>query len=342
MSLSEIAQALVGGNKGLIAIDESIATCNRRFASVGIAETEQMRRDWRDLIVTTPNLSTCISGAILCDETLRQTTRDGRPFATALKQAGIIAGIKVDLGAKDMAAFPGETITEGLDGLRDRFADYARRGAQFAKWRAVFTIGDRLPSRGSIEANAHALARYGALAQEAGLVPIIEPELMMTGSDSLEACETLTEVILHSVFDHLSLGRVALDGMILKPNMVLPGLNSAAQESVEHIAETTLRCLLRVVPAEVAGIAFLSGGQTGELAAARLAAINVRAAAPHAKVPWPLTFSFGRAIQWPALHIWGGQDANVWLAQVALFKRANCCRAARAGGYDAEMELRSA
>jgi fructose-bisphosphate aldolase class I len=342
MTLAETALALVGGAKGIIAIDESIATCNSRFKSIGVPGTETMRRDWRDLIVTTPKLGTCISGAILCDETIRQTTRDGRPFVTALTEAGIITGVKVDLGARDMAGFAGEKITEGLDGLRERFADYARLGARFAKWRAVLSLGDGRPSRGCIEANAHALARYGALAQEAGLVPIIEPELLMTGSDSLSQCDAITDVILHSVFEQLTIGRVAFDSMILKPNMVLPGLKSEAQETVEHIAETTLRCLLHVVPAEVAGIAFLSGGQTGEQAASRLAAINALAAAPGARTPWPLNFSFGRAIQSPAQQIWAGLDANIASAQAALFKRADCSRAALVGTYDADMEKQSA
>ncbi|MDR3494423.1 MAG: fructose-bisphosphate aldolase class I [Ancalomicrobiaceae bacterium] len=342
MTLAEIAETLVGRGKGILAMDESIATCNKRLASVGLSGTEALRRAWRDLIVTTPNLGSCISGAILADETIRQTTLDGRPFVRALDEAGIIVGIKVDLGAKDMAGFPGEKITEGLDGLRDRLAEYAVLGARFAKWRAVITIGDGLPSRGCIEANAHALARYAALVQEAGLVPIVEPELLMTGSHTLEQCAAATEAVLSSVFEQLATGRVVLDGMILKPNMVLPGLDAAEQDPEDVVARATIACLLHVVPAEVAGIAFLSGGQSGELASARLAAINAIAAARYTRVPWPLTFSFARAIQWPALQIWAGRDANLARAQVALLKRANCNRAALVGDYDQAMELRSA
>ncbi|MDR3372412.1 MAG: fructose-bisphosphate aldolase class I [Ancalomicrobiaceae bacterium] len=297
-----------------------------------------LRRAWRDPIVTTPNLGRCISGAILADETIRQTTLDGQPFVRALDEAGI----KVDLGAKDMAGFAGEKITEGLDGLRGRFADYAALGARFAKWRAVITIDRKLPSRSCIEANAHALARYAALAQEAGLVPIVEPELLMTGSHTLAECAVTTEVLLVSVFEQLAIGRVALEGVILKPNMVLPGLDAAKQDPVEVVAAATVACLPIAVPAEVAGIAFLSGGQSGELAAARLAAINAVATTAAARVPWPLTFSFARAIQWPVLQIWAGRAANVGSAQAALFKRAECNRAALTGEYCDAMEQRSA
>ncbi len=342
MTLIEIAQKLVGQRKGILAMDESTATCNERLESVGVLPSPERRRAWRDLLVTTPNLGNCISGAILVDETIRETALDGRPFVTALDEAGIISGIKVDMGAKDMAAFAGEKITDGLDGLRARFADYAELGARFAKWRAVLSIGGGLPSRGCIEANAHALARYAALAQEAGLVPIVEPELLMTGDDSLEECGRITEALLRSVFEQLSLGRVALDGMILKPNMVLPGLKCATQDPIDTVAGATVRCLLRAVPADVAGIAFLSGGQTGELATERLAAIRRIASLPGKDLPWPLTFSFARAIQWPALQIWAGHDANVWRAQAALFKRADCNRAALVGNYDGAMEQHAA
>ncbi len=342
MTLSDIARKLVGQRKGLLAMDESTTTCNRRLESIGLLPNAELRRDWRDLIVSTPNLGRCISGAILVDETIRETARDGRSFVAVLEEAGIIPGIKVDLGAEEMAAFPGEKITEGLDGLRGRLADYAVLGTRFAKWRAVISVGKDLPSRGAIEANAHALARFAALCQEAGLVPIVEPELLMTGDDTLEDCDRTTELVLRTVFEQLRVGRVALDGLILKPNMVSPGLKCPIQTPVEAVAQATVQCLLRTVPADVAGVAFLSGGQTGELASARLMAINRIASRPGSSTPWPLTFSFARAIQWPALQIWAGRDENVWRAQVALFKRANCSRAALIGEYDAEMELRSA
>jgi fructose-bisphosphate aldolase class I len=332
--LIDTAKALVASDKGLLAMDESNPTCNKRFAALGIPQTGEDRRAWRELIVTTPGLRESISGAILYDETIRQQKKDGTPFVKAITDAGIIPGIKVDTGAKEMAGHPGEKVTEGLDGLRDRLKEYFYMGARFAKWRAVIAIGDSIPSRGCIEANAHALARYAAMCQEAGLVPIVEPEVLMDGEHTLERCCGVTEEVLRTVFDQLYTQRVMLECMILKPNMVLPCLNCPKQESVDEVAEATVRCLLRAVPAAVPGIAFLSGGQTGELASARLNAMNVRF---KSRLPWALAFSFARAIQQPAMAIWHGEEANILAAQQALYHRASCNRAARRGEYNAAM-----
>jgi fructose-bisphosphate aldolase, class I len=334
-ALIDTARSLVAGDKGLLAMDESNPTCNKRFARLGIPQTEEARRAYRELIVTTPGLGECISGAILYDETIHQKTKDGIPFVKVLTDAGIILGIKVDTGAKDLAGHPREKITEGLDGLRDRLRDYFQMGARFAKWRAVITVGDGIPSRGCIEANAQALARYAALCQEAGLVPVVEPEVLMDGGHTLERCREVTEEVLRAVFNQLYMQRVSLEGMILKPNMVLPGLTCPTQEAVEEVADATVRCLLRAVPAAVPGIAFLSGGQSAELASARLNAMNVRF---KSRLPWALAFSFARAIQQPALDIWQGKEAHVVAAQQALYHRARCNRAARLGQYRAEME----
>lgn len=331
----ETARLLVANDKGLLAMDESTPTCDRRFAPLGIPQTEQARRAYRELIVTTPGLSEFISGAILYDETIRQKTTDGIPFPKVLSEAGILPGIKVDTGAKDMAGCPGEKITEGLDGLRDRLTEYYAMGARFAKWRAVITMGDCLPSRSCIEANAHALARYAALCQEAGLVPIVEPEVLMTGDHTLEQCSEATELLLRIVFIQLFKQGVMLEGMLLKPNMLVPGLTCTVQESVDEVAEVTVRCLLRAVPAAVPGIAFLSGGQSCELASARLNAINFRY---KGQLPWQIAFSFARAIQQPALEIWQGKVANVNAAQQALYHRARCNQAARRGDYTAAMD----
>jgi len=333
--LIDTAKALVADDKGLLAMDESTPTCDKRFAKLGIPQTEEARRSYRELIVTTPDLGESISGVILYDETIRQRNKDGTPFLKIIADAGIIPGIKVDAGAKAMAGYPGEKITEGLDGLRDRLKEYAQMGARFAKWRAVVAIGNGLPSRGCIDANAHGLARYAALCQEEGLVPIVEPEVLMDGEHTLERCREVTEETLHAVFNQLYEQRVMLEGMILKPNMVLPGLACLDQETVNEVADATVRCLLRVVPAAVPGIAFLSGGQSGELASARLNAMNVRF---RGRLPWAVAFSFARAIQQPALEIWRGQDANVLLAQNALCYRAKCNRMARRGEYPAAME----
>jgi fructose-bisphosphate aldolase class I len=329
------AKAMVAEDKGLLAMDESNPTCNKRFARLGIPQTEETRRAYRELILTTPGLSECISGVILYDETIRQQKKEGTPFVKIITDAGIIPGIKVDTGAKDMAGYPGEKITKGLDGLRDRLAEYFQMGARFAKWRAVINIADGIPSRGCIEANAHALARYAALCQEAGMVPVVEPEVLMDGGHTLERCYDVTEEVLQTVFSQLYIQRVMLEGMILKPNMVLPGLTCPTQETADEVADATVRCLLRAVPAAVRGIAFLSGGQSGELASARLNAMNVRF---KSRLPWALAFSFARAIQQPALEIWKGEEANVLSAQQALYHRAKCNRAARRGEYNAAME----
>jgi fructose-bisphosphate aldolase class I len=327
---------MIANGKGLLAMDESNTTCNKRFAQWGIPQDEETRRAYRELIVTTPGLGESISGAILYDETIRQKKKDGTLIVKSLIDARIIPGIKVDTGVKDMAGHAGEKVTEGLDGLRDRLAEYFQMGARFAKWRAVITLGDGIPSRGCIEANANALARYAALCQEAGLVPVIEPEVLMDGAHTMERCCEVTEEVLRTVFNELYSQRVMLEGLILKPNMVLPGLTCARQETVDEVAEATVKCLLRAVPAAVPGIAFLSGGQSGELASARLNAMNVRF---KSQLPWALAFSFARAIQQPALEIWHGKQANVSAAQQALQHRAQCNRAARRGEYNAAMEM---
>ncbi|PZO50096.1 MAG: fructose-bisphosphate aldolase class I [Alphaproteobacteria bacterium] len=333
--LIDTAQTLVADDKGLLAMDESNSTCNKRFAALGIAQTEGARRDWRELIVTTPRLRACISGVILYDETIRQQSEDGTPLVEVIAAAKLVIGIKVDIGAKEFAGHPGEKITEGLDDLRDRLAEYARLGARFAKWRAAFSVTEDIPSRACIEANAHALARYAALCQEAGLVPIVEPEVLMDGVHTVERTSEITGDVLQAVFNQFHIQHVMLEGIILKPNMVLPGLSCPRQEALDVVADATVRCLAQVVPAAVPAIAFLSGGQSGELASARLNAMNLQF---KSRLPWPLAFSFARAIQQPAMDIWGGKKANVIAAQQALFHRAACNRAARRGEYNAAME----
>jgi fructose-bisphosphate aldolase class I len=333
--LKDTAYSMVAAGKGLLAMDESTGTCNKRFAALGIPQDVEERRAYRELILTTPDLSKCISGVILYDETIRQKKEDGTPFLQVVNDAGMIAGIKVDTGAKDMALYPGEKITEGLDGLRERLSEYSRMGARFCKWRAVIAIGNGVPNRACIEANAHALARYAALCQEANLVPVVEPEVLMAGDHSLKRCGVTTEDVLRIVFEQLYSQRVILEGMILKPNMVLPGLSCAEQESVAEVSSETVQCLLRAVPAAVPGIAFLSGGQSPELASARL---NMMNSMFKTKLPWELAFSFARAIQQPALEIWQGKKSNVIAAQDALYHRALCNQAARRGQYDATME----
>ncbi len=318
--LAAIAKAMVAPGKGLLAMDESNRTCNKRFEDVGIAPTEENRRAYRELILTTPGLGTAISGAILYDETIHQAKKDGTSFSKLLTNAGIIPGIKVDTGAKDLAGRPGEKVTEGLDGLRDRLAAYYKLGARFAKWRAVIKIGEGIPSHGCIEANAHALARYAALCQEGGLVPIVEPEVLMDGDHTIETCYETTEQVLHIVFNQLYAQGVAFELMILKPNMVM----------------ATVTCLLQTVPAAVRGVAFLSGGQSCALASAHLNAMNAKYSS---QLPWPLTFSYARAIQQPALQLWHGLPANVKVAQDALLYRAKCNRAAREGKYSEKMEV---
>ena len=337
-ALVAAAQMLVADDKGLLAIDESNATCNQRFAQLGIPQTDEARRAYRELIVTTVGLGESISGIILYDETIRQGTKNGKPFIAVLAEAGIAVGIKADTGAKELARHPGEKVTEGLDSLRDRLNEYRQMGALFAKWRAVITLGNDIPTSGCIEANAHALARYAALCQEAGLVPVVETEVLMAGDHSLEFSRVATEVALLTVFRHLHIQRVLLEGMILKTNMILPGLSNPAQVPVDAVADETLSTLRRVVPAAVAGIAFLSGGQAPELASARLNAMSIRSKAVGSGVPWSLAFSFARALQEPALDIWRGEAEKVMMAQQALYGRARLNRLARRGEYSDAME----
>jgi fructose-bisphosphate aldolase, class I len=335
MGLEATARALVAPGKGLLAADESHGTIGRRFQAVGVANTEDTRRRYRQMLFTTPGMGEFISGVILFDETLRQRSDDGTSFVDMLARQGIIPGIKVDAGAKPLAGSPGELVTEGLDGLRERLAGYAQLGARFAKWRAVITIeGIRLPTRLAIDANAHALARYAALCQEAGLVPIVEPEVLMDGDHSIERCFEVTEATLHMVFHALFEHHIRLEGMLLKPSMVLSGAACPRQAGVQEVAEATVRCMRRTVPAAVPGIMFLSGGQRDELATAHLDAMN-RLPGPH---PWELGFSYARALQAPALAAWRGDAARVADAQRVFYHRARCNSAARRGQYTAELE----
>ena len=326
--LTSTAQAMVAPGKGILAADESTATIGKRFASIDVDSTEENRRAYRDTLLTTPGLSDAVSGVIMYDETIRQSTSDGTPFPEFLQAAGILPGIKVDTGAKNLAKAEGEMVTEGLDGLRERIAEYVELGARFAKWRAVITIGDHLPSRYCIDANAHALARYAALCQEGGLVPIVEPEVLMDGDHSIERCFEVTEATHRVVFATLYEHRVALDQMVLKPNMVISGKGNARQAGVEEVAEQTLRCLRRTVPAEVPGIAFLSGGQGAAMASEHLNAMN--SMGPQ---PWTLTFSYGRALQDPALAAWKGEASNREAGQQALWARCEANSAASLGKY---------
>ena len=316
-------------------MDESNPTCNKRFVQHGIPQTEENRRRYRELILMTPGLNEFISGAILYDETIRQSASNGKTFLTLLKDSGIVPGIKVDMGAKELAGHPNEKITEGLDGLQARLAEYVQMGARFAKWRAVITIGENMPSVGCIRANANTLARYAALCQQAGLVPVVEPEVLMDGEHTLQRCLDVTQDVLREVFNQLLEQGVALEYMILKPNMILPGINCLKQENINEVADATVNCFLRTVPAAVPGIAFLSGGQPYDLAAARLNAMNLKY---KTRLPWALTFSFSRAIQQPALEIWKGLDDNKLAAQQALYHRAKCSSAARLREYSAAME----
>ena len=334
-ALEQTARAMIADGKGLLAIDESTPTCGKRFADYGIDNTEDNRRDYRALLLSTPGLGENVSGAILYDETLRMTTADGTPFARMMADHGIIPGIKVDTGAKDLAGHPGEKVTEGLDGLRERLAEYHDMGARFAKWRAVITIGDGLPSRGCYAANAHALARYAALCQEAGIVPIVEPEVLLDGDHDIDRCYAVTEETLTRLFAELRDQNVHLPGLILKASMVLPGKNAAQQADMREVAAATLRCLYATVPASVPGVAFLSGGQSNEDATAHLDAMN---RLDGGRAPWKLTFSYARALQQPALDIWRGEAANVAKAQAALAHRARCNRAAAQGRYDPAQE----
>jgi len=333
--LTNTIKALFAGEKGLLAMDESIATCNKRFEEAGIPQTIEYRRAYREMIVTAPNLGKVISGAILFDETIHQFTKDGVLFIDMLKKQGIVPGIKVDEGTTDLAGFPGEKITMGLDGLKERLAEYYNLGARFAKWRAVISISPVLPSRGCIEANMHALARYAALCQEAGIVPIVEPEVLMDGPHDLKKCFDVTTRVQHVLFDQLFAQKVNLNWVILKPNMVLPGLSNPKPASIDKVAEATVTCLLQSVPAAVPGVAFLSGGQSAKDATAHLNAMHVKF---KGKLPWALTFSFARAIQQPALEIWKGKDENIAAAQKMLVHRASLDNAARRGEYKPAME----
>ncbi len=327
--LCSTAQALVAPGKGILAADESTGTITRRLKSVGVESTAATRRAYRDLLLTTAGAEAYISGVILFDETIRQTSLSGVLFTQLLSERGMIPGIKVDLGAKALAGFPGEQITEGLDGLRERLAAYVELGARFAKWRAVLSIGEGLPTPFCIEANAHALARYAALCQEADLVPIVEPEVLMDGSNTIARCEEVTTAVLAAVFAALRQHRVLLEGLLLKPNMVIAGKRCPVQNPVEEVASATVRTLLRTVPAAVPGIVFLSGGQEPEQATAHLNAMNKMG-----PFPWQLSFSFGRALQDPTLKAWAGDPAHVSEAQSLFLKRARLNSAARLGRYD--------
>jgi fructose-bisphosphate aldolase, class I len=331
--LQSTAQELVAEHRGILAADESFPTIGKRFSSLGIESSEESRRAYRDMLLTTPGLEEFISGVILFDETIKQASSDGTPFPELLTKKGVMPGIKVDAGAKDLALFPGEKVTEGLDGLRSRLGEYRELGARFTKWRAVITIGGNIPTLFCIDANAHALARYAALAQEAQLVPIVEPEVLMDGDHSIQRCYQETVRTLDSVFAQLRAHRVQLEGMLLKTNMVLSGTGNSEQASVDEVASETLRCLRATVPAEVPGIVFLSGGQSDELATAHLNAMNALG-----EVPWVLSFSYGRALQAPALNAWKGAEANVEAGQMALYHRAKLNGAACAGRYSEEME----
>jgi fructose-bisphosphate aldolase class I len=331
--LAGTAKALVAPGKGILAADESTSTITKRFKSISLPSTEENRRAYREMLFTTKGLGQFISGMILYDETIRQKTHDGISIPELLNRQGIIPGIKVDKGAKPMAHFPGEKITEGLDGLRERLEEYRALGARFTKWRAVLTIGDGIPTCTCIDANAQALARFAALSQEMGLVPIVEPEVLMDGDHTIERCQEVTEAALKCVFAALFDHRVALEEMLLKPNMIVPGEKSSRQASVQNVAEITVRSLKRFVPAAVPGIVFLSGGQSDILATQHLNAMNQLG-----KAPWELGFSYGRALQAPALKAWGGAPANVAAGQKALYHRARCNSLARDGRYSEEIE----
>jgi fructose-bisphosphate aldolase, class I len=334
--LYETARALVADGKGILAADESSGTIKKRFDTIGVESTADSRRDYREMLFRAEDaMRNCISGVILYDETLRQQAKDGTPLAEIIRSAGAVPGIKVDAGAKPLAGFPGETITEGLDGLRDRLKEYHGLGARFAKWRGVISISDDLPSWGAVKQNAQALARYAALCQEAGIVPIVEPEVLMDGAPathSVDRCYEVTEWVLKTVFQELYDARVSLEGMVLKPNMVIDGKN-ARKASREEVAEKTVRCLKATVPAAVPGIAFLSGGQSDEEATAHLSIMN----ASH-DVPWKLTFSYGRALQAAALKAWGGREENVAAGQRAFAHRARMNALAARGDWKKELE----
>jgi fructose-bisphosphate aldolase class I len=330
--LHETARAIVADHKGILAADESTGTIKKRFDSIGVESTEESRRFYRQLLFTAPGMEDSIGGVILYDETLRQSTDDGTPFPEVLSSKGVIPGIKVDTGAHDLAGFPGEKVTEGLDGLRSRLEEYVQLGARFAKWRAVITIGDDIPSVACIRANAHALARYAALCQEAGLVPIVEPEVLMDADNTIEGCYEVTARTLHWTFHELGVQRVDLQGTLLKPNMVISGKQCPVQATASEIADQTVDCFLRHVPAAVPGIVFLSGGQSEVEATENLNAIN------RVGGPWPLSFSYGRALQQSALKAWAGDPGNAEAAQAAFTHRARMNSLAVAGEWSAEME----
>lgn len=332
--LKSVAQAIVATRKGVLAADESSPTIKKRFDTIQVESTEEHRRRYREILFTTPGIEQNVGGVILFDETLRQSTKKGVPFAKLLTDRGIIPGIKVDKGAKALAMYPGDKVAEGLDGLRDRLAEYKQLGAKFAKWRAVIDIDShKIPSNYAIQANAHALARYAALCQEVDLVPIVEPEVLMDGAHNIERCEAVTSRVLEVVFAELDAHRVLFEGMLLKPNMIIPGKKCEQQASPQEIAEATMRCFARYVPAAVPGIVFLSGGQSAEEATANLNAMN--AMGSH---PWQVSFSYGRALQAPVLSAWKGKESNVAAAQQALIKRCHLNGLARDGSYAASME----
>lgn len=330
--LDETVEAMVAEGKGILAIDESTPTIKNRLDSINTESTEASRRAYRDLLITNPGGAEYISGMILFDETIRQATADGTPFPEALENQGIMTGIKVDTGAKDMAGHPGEKITEGLDSLRDRLAEYKKMGAKFAKWRAVITIGESLPSLGCIEANVHALARYASLCQEAGIVPMVEPEVLMDGDHTIELCYEVTEATLKALFNELYKQSVSLEHTILKVNMIVSGKDCPEQADIDDVAGLTVNCLLNSVPASIPGIVFLSGGQSAEMATAHLNAMN----ATYGPLPWPLSFSYGRALQAPCLAAWQGKEDNVAKAQAVLLHREKCNSQATLGQYVAE------
>ncbi|HEV8721640.1 MAG TPA: class I fructose-bisphosphate aldolase [Candidatus Binatia bacterium] len=331
--LEAVAQAMVAKGKGILAADESMGTIKRRFDSIKIESSDNNRRAYREMLFTTKGVEEAISGVILFDETIRTSASDGTPFAQLLAKKGIMPGIKVDKGPVDIPGFPGEVVTEGLDGLRGRLKEYKELGAKFAKWRAVITIGDGIPSYTCMEANAHALARYAALCQEDGIVPIVEPEVLLDGNHTVERSQEVTEQTLKVTFTALFLHRVHLEGMILKPSMVVSGKDNSRQAGVEEVAERTLRCLKRTVPSAVPGIAFLSGGQSAVSATEHLNAMNQLG--PH---PWQVSFSYARALQDPALKAWKGEAANVAGAQKIFYHRAKMNSAARSGSYTKQME----
>jgi fructose-bisphosphate aldolase class I len=335
--LERIAKAMVAKNKGILAADESSGTIAKRFNGIKIESTEENRRTYREMLFTAPGAAEYISGVILYDETIRQKTKDGTPFPEYLAKKGMIPGIKVDTGAKPLAQFKGETITEGLDGLRERLVEYHRLGARFAKWRAVIDIGDSIPTAFAIEANAQALARYAALCQENDIVPIVEPEVLMDGAHTIERCEEVTSTVLQTVFDQLFEHRIVLEGMVLKPNMVISGKKAPKRAGPEEVAAATVRVLKRHVPPAVPGIAFLSGGQSSEEATLHLSLMNK--AGP---LPWSLTFSYGRALQDDALKTWAGQAVNFAAGQKQMAKRAKLNGLATTGSYSSSMESQAA